>query len=265
MTIIQGNPILMSLALSAGVNTFFFIFASAFKTDKVTDLSYSLSFFLLAPLLYLSGGIGSNLDQIVLTAAIMLWALRLGSYLLRRIMAIGKDERFDDKRENFTAFLRFWILQTLVVWIVMLPFSLFLTKRPVITFLETSLIGITLFAVGLVIEAVSDHQKFAYRSREENRGHWVDRGLWKYSRHPNYFGEILLWWGLFLITAPTLKGLEWITVIGPVTITLFLLKVSGIPLLEKQGDEKYGSNPDYQVYKKRTSILIPLPRRSPAS
>ncbi|MDC7241884.1 MAG: DUF1295 domain-containing protein [Spirochaetales bacterium] len=140
MTIIQGNPILMSLALSAGVNTFFFIFASAFKTDKVTDLSYSLSFFLLAPLLYLSGGIGSNLDQIVLTAAIMLWALRLGSYLLRRIMAIGKDERFDDKRENFTAFLRFWILQTLVVWIVKLPFTLFRTKRPVLTFLETSLI-----------------------------------------------------------------------------------------------------------------------------
>ncbi len=261
MAAILNAPVLFSLLLSAGINTFFFVFAAAFKTDKVTDLSYSLSFFIMAPLLYLSGGRGSNLDQLVVTAAIMIWALRLGSYLLRRIMAIGKDERFDDKRSNFKAFLTFWILQALVVWIVMLPFSLFLSARPVITLLESSLAGIILFTAGLVIEGVSDHQKFIYKSREENRGHWVDKGLWKYSRHPNYFGEIVLWWGLFLIAAPTLKGVQWITVIGPLTITLFLLKVSGIPILEKQADKKYGNQSGYTEYKTRTSILVPLPRR----
>jgi len=239
----------------------FFIFAASFKTDKVTDISYSLSFFIMAPVLLFTSGPVSPDMKLTVAAAIMIWAVRLGYYLLKRIITIGRDERFDDKRENFLSFLTFWVLQTLVVWIVMLPFSLYLTADSVRTAVIPSAAGLFLYAIGLTVEGFSDHQKFIYRNNPENKGHWVDRGLWKYSRHPNYFGEILLWWGLFLVVSTQLQGLEWLTVLGPVTITLFLLFVSGIPLLEKNSEKKYGNHPDYKNYRETTSILIPLPPR----
>jgi len=239
----------------------FFIFAASFKTDKVTDISYSLSFFILAPALLIVSGPVTIGVRLIVTVAIMIWASRLGFYLLKRIITIGKDDRFDDKRDHFLSFLQFWILQTLVVWIVMLPFSLFLTSSSVKTSLITSVSGIVLFAAGLLIEGVSDQQKFSYKNDTANEGHWMDQGLWKFSRHPNYFGEILLWWGLFIIVTPQLKGFEWLTILGPVTITLFLLFVSGIPLLEKSAEKKYGNNPDYKNYRESTSLLIPLPPR----
>lgn len=256
---IQSNPVISSLIFSFTINMVFFAFAAAFKTDKVTDLSYSLSFFILAPVLLFSAGNSYLFEQLLLTISIMIWAFRLGAYLLKRIITIGKDDRFDDKRNDFLKFLNFWILQTLVVWIVMLPFSLFLTARPVQTSPGSTIIGITIFLMGIIIESFSDAQKFAYRSKEENKGHWVDTGFWKYSRHPNYFGEILVWWGLFIVTIPMLSGWGWITIIGPMTITLFLFKVSGIPLLEKQNDIKYGDNPEFASYRENTSLLIPLP------
>lgn len=259
MTFVQNSPILASFMFSLSINMFFFIFAALFKTDKVTDFTYSLSFFLLAPILLFSSGRPFSLDQVLITAAIMIWALRLGSYLFYRILKIGKDDRFDDKRANPLEFLKFWILQTLVVWIVMLPFSLFLTSEPVMIPQYVTIAGLVIFLSGLLIETVSDMQKFNYRQNASNNGHWVDSGLWKYSRHPNYMGEILVWWGLFIIVVPFLSGLQWLTILGPVTITLFLLFVSGIPLLEKSSDKKYGANPEYQEYKERTSLLFILP------
>jgi steroid 5-alpha reductase family enzyme len=110
-----------------------------------------------------------------------------------------------------------------------------------------------------VIEAVADTQKSAFRAKAENGGRFVSTGLWHYSRHPNYFGEILLWWGVFLYAVPFLDGAAFAVVIGPIFITLLLLFVSGIPLLERSADEKYGDDPAYRDYKRRTSILVPLP------
>jgi steroid 5-alpha reductase family enzyme len=212
--------------------------------------------------LVLSAGRPYEPLRILLAAAIMIWAARLGGYLFYRIMKIGKDERFDDKRSSFVEFLKFWVLQALVVWLVMLPSSLFLVRRtPAESGIALPLTGFALFLAGLIIEAVSDVQKFRYKLDPGRRAHWVDVGLWRLSRHPNYFGEILLWWGLFLVVVPSLEWWGWFTVIGPLTITVFLLFVSGIPLLEKSGDKKYGSNPEYLAYKERTSLLIPLPPR----
>jgi steroid 5-alpha reductase family enzyme len=251
-----------SLLFSILINMAFFFFAAGFKTDKVTDISYSLSFFILAPLLLLSSGKNYAIEQLLVTFSIMIWAARLGSYLLKRIITIGKDDRFDDKRNNFVSFLKFWILQTLVVWIVMMPFSIYLVTRPVFTGLYFSLTGLIIFLTGFILEWISDHQKFKYKMNRENKNHWVDKGLWKYSRHPNYFGEILVWWGLFIILIPQLKGGQWFSIIGPVTITLFLLKVSGIPLLEKSSEKKYGHNEEFQNYIKSTSLLFPLPPKN---
>jgi len=260
MELFPGQPFLLSLILSFGINLFFFFFAALFKTDKVTDLSYSLSFLIITPILLLSGGMNFSMIQIFTAASIMVWSLRLGIYLFYRILSIGKDDRFDEKRNNFLEFLKFWVLQALVVWVVMLPFSLFLTTRPDFSIFAFTFTGFFIFFSGLIIESISDIQKFIFKKNPENKNLWVNRGLWKYSRHPNYFGEILVWWGLFIIVSPGFHGTDWFTVIGPITITFFLLFVSGIPLLEKSADKKYGKNPDYRNYKSKTSILIPLPR-----
>jgi steroid 5-alpha reductase family enzyme len=143
----------------------------------------------------------------------------------------------------------------------MLPFSVYITSKTDEGSLFFTLIGIVLFSIGLLIESISDVQKFRYKSKPENTAHWVDSGLWKYSRHPNYFGEMLVWWGLFIVVIPSLRGLDWLTVIGPLFITLLLLFVSGIPLLEKSADRKYGDNAEYRSYRESTSILFPLPPR----
>jgi steroid 5-alpha reductase family enzyme len=253
--------ILTTLIASFAIQAFFFAFAASFKTDKVTDLSYSLSFAILSVFLILSNKAFAP-AQLIAGAAVILWAARLGSYLLSRILKIGKDARFDDKRGDFLKFLGFWVLQAVTVWVVMLPVTVLLSTGSPKPFDALSLAGAALWAIGFIIEAVSDAQKYSFRNRPENRNRWIESGLWKYSRHPNYFGEAVLWWGLFVLAVPILSAQTIFVVAGPVFITLLLLFVSGVPLLEKSADEKYGNNPAYQSYKRRTSLFVLLaPRR----
>lgn len=261
MEIIQAYPIMVSLVLSFIVNMTFFLFAAIFKTDKVTDFSYSLSFLILTWVLLITGDRPISSVRLLIALAVSVWAFRLGTYLLYRISVIGKDDRFDDKRDKPLVFLQFWILQTIGVWAIMLPMTLVLSGRVQYFSSLAAAIGFFLFLVGLMIETLSDAQKFRFKRIPENRNRWIESGLWRYSRHPNYFGEILLWWGLFLVILPGLSGWQWLTIFGPISITTLLLFVSGIPLLEKSGDEKYGDIPGYQAYKNSTSLLIPLPRR----
>lgn len=261
MIFFSTQPILSSLIFSLSINLLFFLVAFSFKTDKVTDLSYSLSFFLLAPLLLLAGGKGFSVQQIVVTMAIMIWGLRLGIYLFSRILITKTDDRFDDKRNNPSNLIRFWILQILAVWLIMLPFSLYLTRRNTGNSGVFFYIGLAIFIIGLIIETVSDSQKFQFKKKQENKKRWMQSGLWKYSRHPNYFGEILVWWGLFIVVLPFLSGFSYLTILGPISITLLLLFVSGIPLLEKSADKKYGQDPEYVAYRDGTSLLILLPKK----
>ena len=200
-------------------------------------------------------------SQILVASFIVVWAVRLGSYLFIRILKIGKDDRFDDRRENFVKFLEFWILQAVAVWIIMLPAVAFLSLdvEPHITWV--SAIGIAMWVAGMIIEIISDQQKYDFKNNPDNRGRFITTGLWKFSRHPNYFGEFLLWWGMFLIVAPALSGLLYITIVGPIFITVLLLFVSGVPLLEKNAESKYGDSEDYREYKRRTSLFVLLPPR----
>ncbi len=252
-------PFLFTLLLSFGINMFFYAFAALFKTDKVTDLTYSLSFFLITGILFIGTDKALSPGKIIVTLGILLWAVRLGSYLFYRILTIKSDHRFDERRGNPIEFLKFWILQATAVWVIMLPFTYYLTRPFAIGISIPVLSGAVIYLIGLIIEAISDRQKFRYRLNPRNKGHWMDQGLWKYSRHPNYFGEILVWWGLFIIAVPALKGLAWLTVLGPVAITLLLLFVSGIPLLEKSSEERYGKDPEFRKYKERTHLLLLLP------
>jgi len=252
--------ILSALIVSFAIQAFFFVFAAAFKTDKVTDLSYSLSFAILAVLLVLANRTFAPI-QLLAAACVVVWAARLGGYLLARILKIGKDARFDDKRGDFVKFLAFWVLQALAVWAIMLPVTVLLSLPSAAPLGAVSLAGAVIWLVGFAIEAAADAQKYAFRNDPANAGRWIQSGLWKFSRHPNYFGEVVLWWGLFILALPAFGAPLLFTLVGPVFITLLLLRVSGVPLLEKSADEKYGKDPGYQAYKRLTSVFVLLPRR----
>ncbi|GLT63552.1 hypothetical protein SLA2020_361100 [Shorea laevis] len=120
------------------------------------------------------------------------------------------------------------------------------------------IIGWIMWSVGISVEAKADQQKLSFKNSPENRGEWCNIGLWKYSHHPNYFGGIFLWWGIFVTSSLVLEGAEWLVILGPIFLTLLLLFLSGIPLHEESADKKFGNVGAYRVYKKTTSPLIPL-------
>ena len=253
------TAIALSFMVALAVNGAFFAVAAARRTDVVTDLSYSLTFALLAIVLLFMGA--REPVQLVASLLVLLWAIRLGSYLFRRILRMKVDHRFDGMRDEPLRFARFWLLQAITVAVVMLPVSYLLDRDHPPGFGAWAAAGAAVWLAGLLIEAVADAQKSAFRAKEENRGRFVASGLWRYSRHPNYFGEMLVWWGLFVYAVPVLHDAAFAVVAGPVYITLLLLFVSGIPLVERSADEKYGGDPAYRDYKRRTSILVPLPPR----
>ena len=249
--------LVVALALSMAVQAVFFVFAASLRTDKVTDLSYGLTFVLIAVFL-VARQPAAGVPGLVLAAMVVAWGVRLSAYLLIRIVRMGRDARFDGVREHFWKFLQFWFFQGVVVWVILLPAILwFGSPGP---WNQWMTIGLLVWAGGLAIETVADLQKFRAKSKAGGSARWVDTGLWSLSRHPNYFGEILCWWGVFLFTWPDLGARAIAGLIGPVTLTAILLFFTGIPTLDKSAREKWGQNPEYQAYRARTRLLVPWPK-----
>lgn len=251
------NFIFFSFLFALGFNLLLFLPASILKTDKLTDISYAASFLMLA-------GIGfwwsdQTTMQKFAAGMIAVWALRLGGYLLIRILKQGKDRRFNGIRENPVTFLRFWVLQGLSVFVVMLPSSLLwqYPKTPPSLF---SCVGLAVFLIGLILETAADWQKLHFNNHRV-KNIWIDEGVWKLSRHPNYLGEMLVWIGIFLFIVPALSGIQiLIAVLSPLYITTLLYFVSGIPILEKSANKRWGKEPTYIRYKKEVPVLIPALR-----
>ncbi|XP_071502326.1 uncharacterized protein [Diadema antillarum] len=243
--------------VTIGMQLSFFVIAATCKFDKVTDFAGGTNFVVLAVLtFFLARTYGVR--QIVATVLVVLWGIRLSGYLLYRIIKIGEDKRFDERRENCLRFAIFWIFQAVWVFTVSLPVIFINAPKndEDLQFEALDYVGTVLFALGLLIEAVADQQKFNFRNNPENRGKWCQVGLWSWSRHPNYFGEIMLWWGMFIMSCSVLTGPEWAAVVSPLFITTILLFLSGIPLLEESSDKKYGELDSYQVYKQSVSPLF---------
>ncbi len=247
------------LGISLLINMSMFLVAYRYKTDRLTDISYALSFVVLALCALLFHKI--TIERALVAALVCTWAIRLGTFLLVRIWHIKVDHRFDEMRDSFGRFGKFWLLQAISVWIILIP-SLLALSHTEISFTILSYGGTAVWASGLLLEAVADLQKYRFNQDVANKGKWIDHGVWHVSRHPNYMGEMLVWVGIYLVVLPTLTITQsLIGAAGPLFIISLLLFVSGIPPLEKSADMRWGDNPDYQAYKRRTSILIPLPPR----
>jgi steroid 5-alpha reductase family enzyme len=244
------------LVLSAVLllNCIGFLWCYLRQSDKLTDLIYSLSFVVAALALFFQGD--TFLNEKLLLGMLLVWAFRLGTYLFIRINAIKKDERFNEMRKHWWAIGGFWLLQTVSIYILLAPFIVFETYGS-----ETWGIGRTVallcWIIGFILETLADFQKYKAKKAQEKPS-FVDQGLWKYLRHPNYTGEILCWIGMFVFVAVDLEGWLWLSIISPIWITTLLLFISGIPLLEKQHNKKYGHLETYKAYKNKTWRLVPF-------
>jgi steroid 5-alpha reductase family enzyme len=196
---------------------------------------------------------------LLLLGMISIWAVRLASFLYRRVRAVGEDRRFREMKQSFVRFLLTWTLQGL--WV---SFSLAAALAAITSVVSVelglfALVGFLVWILGFGIEVIADRQKDAFRVNPENAGKFIKDGLWSWSRHPNYFGEIVLWIGVAIVAIPTLSGWQWLTLISPFFIILLLTRISGVPMLEARADEKWGGQVDYEEYKARTPVLIPRP------
>ena len=203
--------------------------------------------------------------SILLLGLVVIWAVRLGTFLFRRIRKAGKDARFDELKTSFSRFLLTWTLQGLWVSLTLAAALAAITTTVRKGLDIFALIGFLVWVLGFAFEVVADTQKSRFRADPANKGKFIRTGVWAWSRHPNYFGEIVLWIGVAIIALPVLRGWQWITLISPVFVTLLLTRVSGLPMLEKRADEKWGGQEDYEAYRERTPVLIPRPRRSSGS
>jgi steroid 5-alpha reductase family enzyme len=235
-----------------GIQVLFFLLASSFKTDKVTDLSYGLTFVIVSWVLFVKN---PSFKTMFLLVMMLFWGVRLSSYLFIRIIVIGKDKRFDGIREDFFSFARFWLLQAVSIFIILLPsIIVFGNTSP---FSIWSLLGIIVWMKGFTIESIADMQKFIFK--QKNKDGFMKEGLFRYSQFPNYFGEMLVWLGIYLYSVPYLSGFGFLSVISPVFIAVLLLFVTGIPPLKKGYKKKYGK--EYERYERQTSLLVPWPSR----
>jgi steroid 5-alpha reductase family enzyme len=251
--------LIYSLLMSIIFNLIVFLIAYYFQSDSLTDISYSLTFIFIAFIAFFLGNF--SFYKIIYLVFILIWALRLGLFLFRRILFFkGRDKRFDSFRKRFLSFGFFFLVQGISVFIIMIPGIMFFNSE-VVLINWVSFIGIFIWIKGFIFESISDYQKFKFIKNSKNKGKLMQSGLWAYSRHPNYYGEILCWIGLYLFVFNSLYGLGLyyaiFGIISPVYIFLIIRFFSGISILEKRNDLKFKGNKEYLVYKKRTPLLIP--------
>jgi steroid 5-alpha reductase family enzyme len=228
------------------------------QTEHWYDLTGSLTYLtVIVGTLLLAGRFDPR--SLILAALVAIWALRLGTFLFRRVRKAGSDSRFDDIKPSFTRFLMAWTLQGLWVFLTLAAALAAMTAASAPAFGLLGWIGLAVWVVGFGIEAVADAQKQAFRKEPANKGRFIQSGLWAWSRHPNYFGEITLWTGVALIALPALSGWQYVTLISPLFVYLLLTRISGIPMLEASADERWGDDPAYRDYKARTPVLFPRP------
>ena len=256
---ISGIPLFgFAVALTFVIQWIVFIPSFLNKTEHFFDLTGSLTFIsvvlitlMLIPEIYVR--------DIVIALLVVIWATRLGSFLFLRVRKDGGDGRFTIMKTKFWWFLMTWNIQGMWVFLSLAAGLAAMTSAEKVEADIFLIVGLVVWVLGFSIEVISDGQKSKFRSKMENKDKFITSGIWSWSRHPNYFGEILLWCGITIIALPVLQGWQFITLISPIFIIILLTQISGVRLLELRGKKKWGENEEYQKYLRNTSVLIPLP------
>ena len=230
-----------------------YIIAAIIKNSGIIDIGWGFGFVVVAWIGFFQS---ISIVSIVLTLMVSLWGLRLTYHIFKRNAGKLEDFRYANFRREWgrsfylRSFFQLFMFQAVLMFLISLAF-IYGNQKSVIGSLPTLIIGIIVWLIGFVFEAVGDRQLKKFISEPANKGKVIGTGLWKYTRHPNYFGEALLWWGIFIVAIGS--GSPWYTVISPLTITLIIRFVSGVPMLEKRNENK----PGYDTYKAKTNIFIP--------
>lgn len=256
---VGGFPIFsLSVLLAFVINWLVFIPSMLNQTEKYFDLTGAITNTALPLVAVLLSPVRDGRSWLLLVL-IGMWAGRLGVFLFRRIQAAGHDSRFDEMKKTPPRFFVVWSIQALWGSFTLAAGLAAITaevRRPLGII---ALIGLIIWLAGFAIEVMADYQKTQFRKNRANQGKFIQSGLWAWSRHPNYFGEIVLWIGVAVIAAPVLSGWQWVTMLSPLFVIVLLMRVSGVPLLEAKADKKWGEDAAYQAYKANTPVLIPRP------
>lgn len=254
---VGGWPAMTVLALGCfAIQWLAFVPARLLETERFYDLTGSLTY-IAVTLAAVSIATALSSAQWLIAIMVLLWAGRLGSFLFRRIHAAGGDQRFDHIKISSSRFFVAWTLQG--AWVVMTScaaLTAILSTEPT-ALGAVYVIGAVMWVAGFAIEVMADRQKSRFRADPANTGQFINVGLWARSRHPNYFGEILLWTGIAVMAIPYLSGTQWVVILSPLFVYFLLTRISGIPTLARRGQQLWGDDPAYQAYLESTPRLLP--------
>ena len=246
--------------LAFGLNWLVYVPSALARTEHYYDLTGGLTYLSVTGLaVVLSQPL--DLRSTLVVGMVSIWAIRLAGFLFVRVKRVGKDIRFDSVKTKPSTFLVWWTLQALWVLTTMAAALAIVTGGERISMSWLGWIGFGVWLFGFAIEVVADAQKSSFKNDPVNQGQFIRTGLWAWSRHPNYFGEIVLWTGVAIMAIPVLTGWQYATLISPAFVSFLLMNMSGVPLLERKADERWGGQEEYEAYKAATPVLIPRPPR----
>jgi len=259
---LYGVPVVL---LCAGVSFFVHwivaipsLIASSEKYFDFTGMIATLLVVSTAILALLNSGQQASTHSTIVAIFVSLWTLRLGTFLYKRIVKSGEDKRFKEIKKSLPKFLMAWTLSALWVFLTTVNAITIIALNPQEPLGTFFIIGSGLWILGFSFEAVADWQKERFSGLPENRDKFITQGLWSISRHPNYFGEIVLWTGIAIISLPLLSGWQLVTLVSPLFVFILLTKISGLPFLEDKAEKKWGNDKNYIEYKNKTPVLTPF-------
>ena len=260
--IFSGLPVILLCAIVSFATHWIIavpsLITSSEKYFDFTGMVATLLLVLTSMFALLSSGAEASIRSVFVATFVSVWTLRLGIFLYKRIVKAGEDRRFRDIKKSLPKFLMTWTLSALWVFLTTVNAITLIALNPLEPIGVFFVFGVLLWLLGFGFEVIADRQKKHFSEQPENKGRFITQGLWSISRHPNYFGEIILWTGIAIISLPFLSGWQFVTLVSPVFVFLLLTRISGLPFLEEKAEKKWGENKDYIEYKKRTPILVPF-------
>jgi len=257
----KNEIVLNAVILAFLIQWVAYIPAYLFQTEKFYDLTGSLTYLTVIWFVYLSSNqVGEvNFQNLIVTVLISIWAIRLGSFLFSRIHKDGEDKRFRSIKTSPSQFFMTWTLQGMWVSICSMCAITGISSSEGLVLNPLFYLGFILFVIGFSIEVIADHQKTVFRAIKENKDKFISTGLWSKSQHPNYFGEILLWSSIAIMSFSSLSGTQYLTMISPIFTYVLLVYISGVRMLEDMGNKKWGHLEEYKQYKQNTPVLFIKP------